>query len=41
MFGLRSFLRKARQAAALRRTVPVDRCYHYRGFRYGGFGNNL
>lgn len=22
------------------RTVPIDRCYHYRGYRYGGFGNN-
>lgn len=22
------------------RTVPIDHCYHYRGFRYGGFGNN-
>jgi hypothetical protein len=22
------------------RCVPIDRCYHYRGFRYGGFGNN-
>lgn len=21
-------------------TVRVDRCYHYRAFRYGGFGNN-
>ena len=21
-------------------TVPIGRCYHYRGFRYGGFGNN-
>jgi hypothetical protein len=21
--------------------IPIDRCYHYRAFRYGGFGNNL
>ena len=25
---------------ASRRQVPLDRCYHYRGYRYGGFGNN-
>ncbi len=24
-----------------RRRVPISRCYHYRGFRYGGFGGNL
>lgn len=23
-----------------RRTVRIDACYHYRGFRYGGFGHN-
>lgn len=28
----------ARLAAT--RRVAIDRCYHYRGFRYGGFGNN-
>lgn len=22
------------------RAIQIDRCYHYRGFRYGGFGNN-
>lgn len=21
--------------------IPVDKCIHYRGFRYGGFGNNI
>jgi hypothetical protein len=40
MLGVRSLVRKARQIAAFRHTIPLDRCYHYRGFRYGGFGNN-
>jgi hypothetical protein len=26
--------------AESKRSIPIDRCYHYRGFRYGGFGNN-
>lgn len=25
---------------ARRAEVPIDRCYHYRAFRYGGFGSN-
>jgi len=39
-------LRAPLTAMALRmtertRTVAIDRCYHYRAFRYGGHGNNL
>lgn len=26
---------------ATTREVPVNACYHYRGFRYGGYGHNL
>lgn len=22
------------------RDIPIERCYHFRGYRYGGFGNN-
>lgn len=31
---------KAIEAVTSIRRVPIDRCYHYRGFRYGGHGNN-
>jgi hypothetical protein len=30
----------ARRLTDTKRTVAIDRCRHYRGFRYGGFGNN-
>jgi hypothetical protein len=36
----RAWLRSTVDAIAPVRQIPIDRCYHFRGFRYGGFGNN-
>lgn len=38
---IRSLILAILGKATTKRLVPIDRCYHYRGFRYGGFGNNL
>lgn len=37
---MRNIARAFLDALMVTRTIPVDRCYHFRGFRYGGFGNN-
>lgn len=36
-----TLLSKARSFVSRKRVIEIARCYHYRGFRYGGFGNNL
>jgi hypothetical protein len=37
---INSLATSMRRIAEPTRIVPIDRCYHYRGFRYGGYGNN-
>jgi len=38
--GLRDLARSVADRLTFTATVPIARCYHYRGFRYGGFGHN-
>jgi hypothetical protein len=41
MSFVKSLVTTIQQLTRSIRIVPIDRCYHFRGFRYGGFGNNL
>ena len=38
--ALRALVGRAVDAIVSTRVVPIQHCYHYRAFRYGGFGRN-